>query len=263
MASERARLQRRFSEHDLDCISEGGRRTFAGCPRHVACFQRAMTYPLCQRRYPFTGRAQVSLVSLASVCAVALAAGCGGSDINRLAASEAAPEPSSGDDGGEERPSPGPAVGNGDAGSANDASAPPPSGCSLPNSAPAVQGTFSDLTPGPGTGGTIVDGLYGLINYTVFTGLGGTKGPLGSVQETLRVSGNGTQFALVSSNTFPVNSTVMGTWVANGNTLTLHTTCGAGFADSLTYTTTTQPTALYLKNRDKGVVVAQSYALIK
>jgi hypothetical protein len=133
---------------------------------------------------------------------------------------------------------------------------PGPGTCTLANTARPGKVRSVSLDAPKQVGGMIVDGLYGLTEQITFAGQGGFVGELGAIQETLRVSDNGTSFAIVSTNTFPANAATMGTWQASANRLTSKLVCGAGGPDGA-YTAT--PNAIVLEDRQHRSPVVSTY----
>ncbi len=132
--------------------------------------------------------------------------------------------------------------------------------CALANTAAPAEARLLGEDAPARIGGSLVDGLYGLTDATTYTGQGGLSAPIGTLQETLRVSDGGSSFAIVSTNTYPENVIVIGTWVTKGEALTTTTVCGPGLTvNELTAT----PTTIILADTSRPQPMLSTYTRIQ
>jgi hypothetical protein len=116
-----------------------------------------------------------------------------------------------------------------------------PGACNtLTNDGQALVETQSASAPPAPTGGTIADGHYVLTGYTLYTGAGGTTGPLThTLRCTVTISNSGTTLVVVMSGDGNPDEHTVWTQKTNGTALTHAQSCpNTGQIDPATYTAT-------------------------
>jgi hypothetical protein len=115
----------------------------------------------------------------------------------------------------------------------------------IANTAPVVISTIGSGSPPPATGGTLVPGTYYLTGYVVYPSIdAGSNGiGLGSIQETVVLSGSTSNVAIASSGSLdggvgPSNA-LTETLTTNGTSLTIAVTCGQWTGGTFPYSVAT------------------------
>jgi hypothetical protein len=113
---------------------------------------------------------------------------------------------------------------------------------------------IASVAPTPAGGGAPMDGTYYLTSASVYTGEGGAKGKTTeSRQETLQISGSGTELNLVSNNDSCL-STAAGSLSFGATQVTLTATCpsGEGEGGAIGYTSNSGVLTLFITDDTPG-----------